>query len=171
MIPEIVRRAKVHLEENPYDSLHGVLHHQAVWENCLWIIDKEKLGVDVEALEIAAWWHDVERGSETNDLFLRDADSFGFPDELKNKVVSIINEHSFEQKQTLLESKVLYDADKLEYLSPLRLEQLLELYRTGNSMDSKRLEHYKKEWGRRINVVRNNLHFDSTRQEFEKRLI
>ena len=62
----LLAQAREELTTRPFDEAHGLSHHQAVWENCQLIIEAEHLrdGVDMDALEIAAMWHDVQRSED-----------------------------------------------------------------------------------------------------------
>ena len=57
----------------PFDTVHDERHHLLVWENCRKIVKEEKLDVDMEALEVAAMWHDVERDEEDETKLLKEA--------------------------------------------------------------------------------------------------
>jgi len=170
MLPELISQAKRYLAESPFDSLHASSHHQKVWENSLWIASEEGLEVDLDALQVAAWWHDIERGSDDFNLLRQALESVGATPEFKEKVFTIIINHSFGQNQESLEAKVLYDADKLEYLSVERVENLLRDFKNGE-MNQERVEYYKREWAGRIKLVRKSLHFHSSKKRFDDELV
>lgn len=169
MLPEIIASAQRHLTESPFDTLHAVSHHQQVWDNCNWIVEQEGLNPDMEVLEVAAWWHDVERGSDGFTLMQETLRQLGAKEEFIGKVLGAVGSHSFGQNQETLEGKILYDADKLEYLSVDRLKALLAL-REQKGMGKKRFNYYKEAWAERINGVRGSFHFDSASKKFEKDL-
>lgn len=169
MLAKVVAEAQRHLREHPFDALHSVSHARQVWKNCLWIIKREGLkDLDMEALQIAAWWHDVQRDSEKHDWLKKALSDHGSAPEFTEKVVGIINGHSFEQPQSSTESEVLYDADKLEYLS---IDRVITLAKAKNNrmIGDDRFEYYKKAWAQRIQKVRQNIHFDSVKKRFENR--
>jgi hypothetical protein len=64
---------------------------------------------------------------------------------------------------------VLYDADKLEYLSLSRFSTLINAVSEGEITDEK-FDHYKNEWRKRIVKVKDSLNFESTRLEFDRRI-
>jgi HD superfamily phosphodiesterase len=169
MFSEIIRKAQERLVRHPFDALHGIEHHTNTWKNCLLIINKEKLKVDKSYLKIAAWWHDVERNEDACLLLRKSMSDLKFNDEAIEKVVAIINGHSYGRKQGNLESKILYDADKLEYVSEKRIETLSNLHKKGVIKDEK-FTQYKKAWAERINNVKGNLHFSSSKELFNKKL-
>jgi HD superfamily phosphodiesterase len=167
---EIRELAQRYLAEHPFDALHSVAHHAKVWENCQWIVGQERLEVDLVTLEIAAWWHDVERGSEEHSLLRQGLTNLGIEPEFIEKIVGIINGHSYGQEQTSLEGKVLYDADKLEYLSLERVDTLVTAFKNG-AIPQDRFDYYKKGWAKRIPNVRGKINFESTRKKFEEELV
>jgi hypothetical protein len=169
MFREIIRNAQEHLTEHPFYALHAIDHHANTWKNCLWIIGKEKLTVDKRNLKIAAWWHDVERNDEKCLLLKQTMSELRFRNEEIEKVTDIINGHTYGREQVSLESKVLYDADKLEYVSEKRVETLLNLFKDGYISDA-RFKDYKKTWSERIKNVKSNLHFFSSKDLFDRKL-
>lgn len=170
MSPEkIILEAKKHLQEHPFDSIHALNHHRSVWNYCLRIIKKENLTVNLDLLKIAAWWHDVERNEEECTLLRGAMTELKYQDQHINKVVEIINGHSWGKKQLCIEAKVLYDADKLEYVSSSRLFTLIEDYRKGN-LTQERYDYYLKAWTGRIKSVSGKLNFDYSNILFEHKL-
>lgn len=169
MSRELVSKAKAVLSENSYDSLHNASHSELVWNNCRTIVLKEGLSCQMDALEVAAWWHDVDR-KDGSIKTLKDALKQVEIDEDKRRlIINAISEHSFGNTQTSTESKVLYDADKLEYLSLGRFLSLLDGVREGE-INKEKFDYYKNEWRKRIVKVRESLNYESTKLEFDKRL-
>jgi HD superfamily phosphodiesterase len=169
MVENLVLKARALLSENPYDSLHATSHHQQVWDNCLRIVNEEGLVVDTDVLRVAAWWHDVERGSEEAKLLKDALREVGASQDFGQRVMEVIGGHSFGQDQGSLEARVLYDADKLEYLSIERAESLLRDFENG-TIGTERFVDYKSEWAKRIKLVRGSLHFESSRARFDGNL-
>jgi HD superfamily phosphodiesterase len=167
-----VLKAQDILREKSFDPIHAVEHHQKTWENVQWIVNNEGLekSVDFGVLRLAAWWHDVDRGkANETESFEKYCEDSNISPILVNKVTEVINEHSFGQLQNSLEGKILYDADKLEYVSILRVETLLEMNKEGK-IDNKVFDYYKIEWAKRINKVKGSLNFVSTRIRFNNEL-
>lgn len=165
-IVSIILEAQKQLVLRPIDLAHDITHHYRVYEWSLKINNSEKLNADENILTICAWYHDLGgRGGE--DIgFLRSLLSKYINDvNFINKVIKIIREHSYGKIQTSLESKILFDADKMEYVNPLRLSWFLKAHRDG-LLDEGKYRQYKKEWNERIINVRKMLHFPISRKEF-----
>ncbi len=158
------------LKENPFDCIHAEIHHDRTLDNCQTIVLREKLtGFDSDALNIAALWHDVEKGSEKHGLLRKSMQEAGANRTFIRKVVDIIDSHTFGCKQESLEAKILFDADKLEYLSIDRLQVLLTAFNSGK-ISPEKFNYYKKEWTGRIKTVGKSLHFSYTRRRFREEL-
>lgn len=85
----------------------------------------ESIDIDMEVLQIAIFLHDVdqpydkEKGehvSSSMETARKILQSIEYPEEKIETVIAIISEHSSENKKdaTTIESKILYDADKLD---------------------------------------------------------
>jgi HD superfamily phosphohydrolase YqeK len=172
MIKKIIKRAKeLHLKD-PGDAAHNLAHHQAVAANCEWIVKQEGLNskVDINALLLAAWWHDLKRDlpQESNRLLRRTLEQAGAGNSFIKKVLAIINEHSFGKQQRSLEARILFDADKVEYVSLQRLKISLNAVKRGK-MSKSLLQQYLKTWRDRITSVRKNMHFLSSKTRFDQK--
>jgi HD superfamily phosphohydrolase YqeK len=169
-IERAVEAAQKAHTETPYDPGHDLLHHELVWTNCQMIVKGEQLEdqIDQDLLHTAAMWHDWERDQEPvkTRAILQDLE---VPAHFIEKIISLIGEHSFEDSQITLEGQILYDADKLEYLSLPRYNAVIEATRSGR-MSWGILAKYQKLLGERINTVKDQLHFESAKKEFERRL-
>lgn len=163
--------AKTKLKENFYDLYHTLTHHEQVLGNCRQIVEQEGLEVDMDILEIACYWHDVFKGKGENEkqLLKTALSETGLNEEDVNKVVKIIEEHSFGKVQTLEESKVLYDADKIELVSIPRWKYVFDEYDKGNVSLEER-DRYINEWNRRMPLLENHLHYSSSNLIFRNRL-
>lgn len=139
---------KVH-EEKPYDAAHDWEHHFAVCKNGLEIIYKENLQdkIDMPVFFAASLFHDLERGSKGHELAVLKMKEVGFDDKFVNKMVDLINEHSFADKQESLAGTVLWAADKIEYVSKDRF-----IHSLANLSLAKRI-FYKNLWRSRIEDV------------------
>lgn len=165
MLTKIISEAKRALATQPYDVVHDVGHHYKVWENCLWLVREEDLAVDLEALQIAAWWHDYERGKETFKLLKRTLRKFGHDSKFSDKVVQIIQEHSFNKRQTMMEAEVLFDADKLEYIAVARWSEFLQAVADG-SFPQRVVSRYTTDFNQRISQIPKRLHFKGSKKRF-----
>lgn len=158
----IIDKAKSILQKNPYDLAHGLLHHKNVWKNVRWIIKLEGLAnIDAKSLQIAAWWHDVDRGSSDHPRMTKTLVDLSYPEAKIKTIIDIINHHSYEHEQPTLESKVLFDADKLEYISIVRWKEFVRMMMQGRvPIDA--LEVYKRYAAQRIPNVYKRLYFTCT---------
>lgn len=157
------------LEGGPFDVAHDLLHHKEVWENCRFIVENDDLKVDEIALKQAALWHDYERADEQkNHRILRQLGEQNMVDpEFVELVIGIISPHSFGKTQETVEQKVLFDADKIEYVNPDRFKRILEALEAG-AFDHETWEQYKKVWVERTPQVRTQLHFESSTKRFDE---
>lgn len=165
-ITSIILEAQKQLVLKPIDLAHDIIHHYRVYEWSLKIKNNEKLNVDEDLLAVSAWYHDLggRRGEDT-DLIKDLIKKHTRDDIFIEKVIKIIQEHSFGESQSSLESKILFDADKLEYVSPFRLLWFIKAYDDG-FFSNKQHNQYKKEWGERIKHVKKMLHFRYSQEEF-----
>lgn len=154
---------------DPYDAGHDFEHHQTVVNNCQSLVKAEKLKVNEEVLELAAWWHDYQRDNlSKNNAAVKDSlHRHGFDDEFIKTVLDTINHHSHGNQQELTEQKVLYDADKIEYVNPERIKHVMNAVSNGN-MSMQRAEKYAKVLNERVISVYESLHYDYSKQIFRK---
>lgn len=166
-LTKVILLAQNELIKNPSDLVHDIRHHYQVYLNCMEVVEKEKLHLDFNVLEICSWWHDVgrERGGVVSKKLLRALKQNGFDKEFINKCEEVINNHSFGKKQKSLESKVFFDADKLEYVNPLRFQQLIRAVEDGY-ISKEKAKRYKSEWFKRTKQVGKMLHFSFTKKKF-----
>lgn len=167
MINHLIAEAKTILRASPYDEAHAIDHHQRVWNNAKWIIRKENLQVDRDALCIAAWWHDVEKGKNNNHRLTNVLQQHHIPQNRIDAILAIMNQHSFEDEQTTIEGKILFDADKLEYVSLARWKRFLPMLQKNPSKKDA-LIAYQKALAERIIPVYRRLYFEATKQRFAK---
>ncbi len=168
---KLVKLAQVELKNNPFDIVHDERHHRTVWSNCQKIIAEEDLhDIDTKSLEISAWWHDVQRDAKDETALLKHKmRDLGLSQNNQEKIIQIVESHSYGNQQTSTEARILFDADKLEYVSAERVQILIKAYEQGK-MDEKRFQYYVGKWKERILAVREQIHFSSTKIEFERRL-
>jgi HD superfamily phosphodiesterase len=167
----LIQRAQQYLTESPFDAGYDLDHHQRVVNNCLIIVEKEGLELDLEVLVVAAWWHDIERKDlERNNQLLRSAaEDAGIDVAIAEKGIHILNSHSFGNSQEDLEAQVLFDADKIEYVSAPRIRRVLAAVERGEMTDAV-WEKYKVALGERIPHVPGMLHFEASKALFKQQL-
>lgn len=167
-IVSIILEAQKQLVLKPIDLAHDITHHYRVYEWSLKINNSENLNANADILTVCAWYHDLggrrgENAKLIRDLINKHTDDKSFID----KVIKIVREHSFGKIQSSLESQILFDADKMEYVNPLRLSWFLRAYKDGFITEVK-YKQYKKEWTERIGKVKNMLHFKYSQEKFLK---
>lgn len=165
-IVSIILEAQKQLVLKPIDLAHDIAHHYRVYEWSLKINNDEKLSANVDLLAVSAWYHDLggrrgENAKLIKDLISKHTDDKNFID----RVVQIIQEHSFGKAQSSVESQILFDADKLEYVNPFRLLWFIEAYKDG-FLSEKTYKQYQKEWKERITEVKKMLNFRYSQEEF-----
>ncbi|HYD35743.1 MAG TPA: HD domain-containing protein [Vitreimonas sp.] len=159
----VINTAKTKLLEKPFDIAHDIFHHYKVWENILIIMLQEGLNLDVDKLEIACWWHDYERGSTEHKILTSTMVGAGYPEDYIEAVKQLINTHSFhDQHSDDDEAKVLFDADKLEYVNMGRLMWMGEGILKGD-LDTNQGRKYGHALNERIYQVVQLLHYPTTR--------
>ncbi len=166
----IIIEVQKELVNQPYDLAHDITHHYRVFENCMDITRSEKLKANLELLTLSAWVHDLGgRRGEDEKKIKNILKKGGCESELIIRVIQTIHEHSFGTKQHSLESQILFDADKLEYVHPIRLGLFLRAVKDGY-INRKRYIEYKNEWKERINKVEDLLHFPYSKHIFSTSL-
>lgn len=160
---QVINTAKDQLLHSPFDIAHDIFHHYKVWENVLLITVKEALNLDLDKLEIASWWHDYERGSLEHVALVKAMQKAGYPQVDIESVKDLINTHSFSDTHSdAEEAKVLFDADKLEYVNSGRLVWIGEGIING-LLDPKVGKGYGLALQERIYKVVQMLHYSTTR--------
>ncbi len=166
----LLDQAKHELAQNPFDIAHDYAHHLSVYENCIQIVSSEKLKVDLNALALAAWLHDYQRDKEKarNEFVRKIVKENKITREFAEKVIKIINSHSYGNEQLFEEQKVLFDADKLEYVSVSRLNLVILAVETGK-LSREAWQRYGKAWLERTHPVHNLLHYEISKKLYAKR--
>lgn len=169
IMPVIVALQK-RLIDQPYDLAHDITHHARVYKLTKQIVKKESLSVDEDLLSVAAWSHDLfgREGNKTQELMqflLNNGCSAAFAE----RVVKLVEEHSFGRAQSSIEAQILYDADKLEYVSPDRLNGFL-LASKRRLISVETTLGYRKQWQERIYKIPGLLHFSWSKKEFARLL-
>lgn len=160
---QVISVAKTQLLHNPFDIAHDIFHHYKVWENILLITIKEGLSLDLDRVEIASWWHDYERGSSKHLALIKAMQEAGYSQEYIDSVKDLVNSHSFfDERSDAEEAKVLFDADKLEYVNSGRLVWIGEGLLHG-LLDPQIGKKYGTALQERILKVVQTLHYPSTK--------
>jgi hypothetical protein len=119
-------------------------------------------------LSVAAWWHDAEgRKGKTVTAVKKALENRKLSLKFADKVILIINQHSYGEKQTTTESKVLFDADKLEYVNPNRMLWVKQSFKDG-FLTQKQYREYYRYWREKISKVPASMHFAYSRLEYNK---
>lgn len=155
---------------SPYDAAHDLTHHYRVFAATQKIVEAERLTVDNAVLTAAAWAHDLfgRSGEETKaiEIFFKKQNC---RDEFIKRVIAVISQHSFGEKPTIIEAKVLFDADKLEYVNPFRLGWFIQAAKDGLLEEETYLK-YRQEWKERVYQIPDLLHFSYSKKEFARML-
>jgi len=155
-IPVLERELDIEMKKAPAVSqVHGTDHIQRVWKRCLLL--GTELSADLEILVAAVYLHDLGRhhiadkahGELSARLARPVLERIDFPAAKREIALHAIRVHDVtfrpEQRDTI-ESKILYDADKMETLGVIGiLRYILALYRT-KSIDFI-LEDIEQRWG------------------------
>lgn len=176
----VLKIANDFLEKKQRDPAHDHFHHKEVWDTCKKIIRAEQLKLDLDALMIAAFWHDVTvvenpRGLGAEDLKLTVIFLMKVLREQRfdKKSIAIIKDatahHEFGDAPKSVEGKVLQDADKLEILSRKRL---LRWYDAAKD-DDEELTYFRaslRATAKWIPMMRDRFHFAYSKKLFDRRL-
>jgi len=169
----IIEEAKVKLRNNPRDIVHDLAHHESVWENVKNILKEEKIEVDIDVLNISAYWHDVvlsksykmsgtnveETAGYLENLLINE----GFEKTFINKTISTMLNHEFLSEPSTIECLVLQDADKLDVLSSDRWKRTFEAYKRGE-IDKNKLASYVQTGLKWLPLLVPSFYFDTTKQ-------
>ncbi len=182
-INKIINEAKRLLQENPYDEGHDLTHHLEVWGNAQDIANNINIEVDKDALYIACMWHDVvitdieDRNFKQRGRIVDSTSNYlegllrkdGFSDSFIDKTILAIRLHEYKRKPTTVEGKILYDADKLEYIGLNRWKRIFHTLKTGK-MSKIKFFIYKQAGKRYLKHLKEKYHFDYTRELHDERV-
>lgn len=151
----------------PFDAGHDWDHHQEVINNCGWIIEQEKLEdkVDLDVVLVAAAWHDFRRGANDFTVLQRELEVQGAGQDFIDNVIKTISSHSYGNSQPTLEAMILFDADKLAYVSTERIYKVLKAVQDGD-MTKEVMSRYAHHFKERIPNIPQMLNFDSSKRRF-----
>ncbi|HEX7017414.1 MAG TPA: HD domain-containing protein [Patescibacteria group bacterium] len=175
-ISPLLKEAERLLKANPRDEIHDLSHHQRVWKNALLIVGSLSEPIDKNVLQVATMWHDVmispvslSLGSEG---LLNETISYlrhymvenDYDQKFQKAVISAIEHHNFLTKfQMSLEGKVLFDADKLDALNPVRYRKIIEALKNKQipKVQIFLLTQAAKLW---LKTMRNRYHFKKSKE-------
>ncbi|MBI3619946.1 HD domain-containing protein [Candidatus Roizmanbacteria bacterium] len=164
----IIQEAQKRLVLMPIDIVHDVTHHYRVYENAIKILEHEKLKINDSIVTICAWLHDIEdRKGKKNDQIAKILEKYCVPLYDRKRIINIINEHTYGKKQSLLESKIIFDADKIEYVNAFRITSLKTAYQ-NKYIDNITYQRYLQEWKERTFNLQNYLHFSYSKSLYLK---
>ena len=175
---KLIQYAQSYLKKQPFDIVHDLEHHQLVVRNCEAIIQNEKLKPNLDVIMTAAWWHDVEKSYKTANssdntivFFQKVAKELGIDNTFIELCSNTIKEHSFSGRQTSLESNILFDADKIEYVNDDRISKLVDdfvLHPSKYKPDQ--LQNTHDIWAFRITKVQDMMHFEYSKKVFQEKI-
>lgn len=129
---ELVCEAKKRIKNN--DITHNIGHMESVLQYAKKIAEGYP-ETDSDILELSVWWHDVGRASVDSGHAMKGAEIIEeiFPKyNVDSSTVSIIAEavanhsNSLGGKSKSVEGIILKDADKIDYLTPLRWQPVID---------------------------------------------
>jgi len=147
--------------------------------NTALIISHNYNNVDVEVLKISVLLHDIAQpyNDKKNHvkLSINMASSIlkdiNYPNNKIKKVLNVISEHSTEnmkkKKFTSIESKILFDADKIDGIGASGISRVFSLFDQMNKEPLESIKWYKN----KINIAIGNLQTKTGKKIFKKRLI
>ncbi len=178
-VDQLIKEAEKFLNEQAFDKAHGLKHHQQVLKNVQHIAKDMEEEIDMISLQIASMWHDVvtkrkrlgkkRAKRRTAKYVAKRMKELGFPSTTIKKTKTAILEHSVMNTQTIIESKILADADLLEWFNPNRFKKSLRIYTTGRAkkIKWKAFRYFAKKW---LKELPHLIHFESTRRSFYKKI-
>lgn len=175
-IQPLLAEAKRLLKSNPRDKIHDLSHHQRVWENAQQICSTVKDPFDKQALQVAVMWHDVmisdqsrELGSEgileeTTEYLVKLMEKHSYPAEFQQTVLEAVKHHNFLTRwQRNTEGKILFDADKLDALNPIRYRQIMDSI-SGKELSKPQILLYAQAAKLWLGTMRRRYHFTKSKQ-------
>lgn len=181
-IAHLVNQAKALLQKHQYDIAHDLSHHERVWKLAQQILKHENLPVDKDALKMACFWHDVVLEpkdeqenrqihiNETLEYLRQRMQEEKFRPEFQTTVLDAIRDHGFEKKWQLnLEGEVLFDADKLDALSPERYTKVVAAIKHKQLSKIKVFMYTQaaKLW---LRTMRKRYHFETSRKLHDQKI-
>ena len=180
-VDEVVSKAEALLKKNKYDKAHDINHHKRVWKMAEDIARNIKDNTDKDVLRIACMWHDViikKHGTEfrnhshitnaTANYLKRYMLGLGFTHLEAKKAYLAVKHHEFNDKPLNIEGKILFDADKLDALTPERSLWFAHSKQGRNSLWNLKLLLLSKKIIRFY--IKRKFHFKYSQELFEERI-
>lgn len=164
-LKKLIGLAKLILTNNPPDLAHDFQHHQRVWQNILYIQKKEKIRkLDMVMLQLCAYWHDINKHHFNANPALLFYTMTG-DKKTADVIEKTIDTHGWRNKAKTSLDKMLFDADKLEYVSLKRWRPLL---RSNLDIEQARLfKVYFEGLNKRLPSLPSRLHYASVKICYE----
>lgn len=138
-IPILKKEVNVEYAKAPeelHSPVHQMDHLDRVWKRCEKI--GERVGADLEILVAAAYLHDIGRqyglelhGEKSAEYAAQVLERIDFPSEKRECVLNAIAMHDYQTnpaERKSIESKVLYDADKLDAFGDVGIKRFTQKY-------------------------------------------
>lgn len=173
-VDTLIQEAELLLSAQPYDFSHDQEHHRRVWATACAIMDQEQLEIDEEALQVACMWHDVVLETkdeqenrqthidETNSLLDTRMRELELDETFRETVLGAIRDHPYEKNVSRsVVGQVLFDADKLDALEPVRYREIMERIRNKTLSAFKKAMYVQagKLW---LRTMRRRYHFEAS---------
>ncbi len=171
----LIKKARDILRTKPFDGVHDLSHHVSVYKTALQIAENINFEFDKKTLELAVMWHDVTApGNEKNEvataeLIKDEMVALDFSDKDINEVYNAIAHHGYNQQPRNMIGKMLWDADKLDFLSINRWKNGLKMETDGKATFKAAKEMFEKVL-KMIPTIPEKLHFEISQQIFDERL-
>jgi HD superfamily phosphodiesterase len=138
-IPILKEEVKIEYQKAPkelHSSQHQMDHLDRVWERAERI--GKKSNADLEALTAIVYLHDIGRqyglelhGFESAKHAKKVLERIGFPENKRALVLEAIEKHDYQtdpSERKSLESKILYDSDKLDAFGEIGIKRFTQKY-------------------------------------------
>ena len=148
------------------DHAHDISHAERVARNVALI--GRKLGYkDISFLSLCAWWHDAGRTIDDSchekisaELLKNDLLRRGSSVAVVKKAYAAVRHHRWSMRPCTLEGKMIYDADKLDFISIERWKKCLKA----------KQNIHPKEIAKLLPRLEKLFHFDESRAIYRRRL-
>lgn len=156
----------VNKNQENFEPEHGYQHHFQVAKDALRIARNyhKRTGVDIDlnSLMIACCVHDIShRGNCTQDEINTVLINSGVVEDKLEKIHDIASTHSYDSKPNTIEGKILWVADKINYVDPDRFASQAEKLRLLSDDERQRVvadleDKYVEKWLRAVNQIPNH---------------
>lgn len=175
-----IKEAERLLSIRMYDAAHDLAHHKSVYTTAKDIAKRISENYDTHILEIACMWHDVivkdyketdhkEVTKDTADYLKDFMLDIGFTPAQANVAYGAVRHHEFDDTPVNTEGKILFDADKLDNLNLDRMRRFIASDKAG-AVPKWKIKAYVKGGTAIVKQTRDKLHFDYSKQLFNKKV-